>query len=167
MPAVPGGPVYEVPAWWWLPGWLKPKPAPAPVHPPLPVIPNPVPVPNDSISAEVVTALNVERSKNGLPPLKVDSSLTLTATYWAADMARLHQMFHGDFPARISTVHPGTAAGEVIAEDYPDVHSVVAGWMGSPEHKAIILGNYNMAGAGKCVSKDGHLYWCCDFDLFN
>lgn len=82
---------------------------------------------------------------------------------WAAFMAKNRTMTHGDFADRITHVYPNVSAGEDIAEGQPTVDSVVTAWMGSPPHRANILGDYNIIGTGFATSSDNQVYWCLDF----
>lgn len=139
----------------WLLDALAPqsRPTPAPAPPSSPTV------------AEVIDAINAERAKYGRSPLAHDPDLTRIAQAWATNMARVDQLTHGGFAARIATVHPRTAAGENIAEGYSTAAAVVAGWMNSPGHRANILGNFSHVGVGADVSKNWHTYWTADFCL--
>ena len=138
------------------------RPAPTPVPVPAPA-PTPAPVPTPD-STGVVAALNVERARYQLAPLREDARLTQTAEAWAGVMARRNVLDHGDFSGRIASVYPNTAAAENIAEGASTVSGVVTMWMTSPPHRANTLGPYTIAGSGRATAADGTVYWCVDFD---
>lgn len=158
---VPGGLVYLVPDWVrkiqeWLTGR---KPAPTPT-------PTPVPQPTHADAAAVVAALSGERAARGLSRLAYDEPTAGVAQYWSGWQALHRTMTHGpagSFATRIWSVRPGTRVGEIVAAGYQDVASVVDGWMNSPPHKAIILGDFAAAGAGIAYASDGTRYDTVDF----
>jgi uncharacterized protein YkwD len=100
---------------------------------------------SDITVAGLVTQTNQERTANNLLALHEDSRLDNAASMKAQDM------FTYDYWAHVSPsgVQPwywfGKAgyiyeyAGENLAKDFDTTSGVMAGWMGSPEHKANIL----------------------------
>ncbi|GMF39432.1 unnamed protein product [Phytophthora fragariaefolia] len=60
-------------------------------------------------------------------------------------------------------------AGENVAAGQVDVNSVMDAWMMSPEHRANILGDYNMLGASYAFNGRGAYkhYWTQDFGKSN
>ena len=120
----------------------------------------------------IVAAVNVARVQNGLAPLTLDPKLVEAATIHAHDMAALDIMAH-DLPGaalpgltdRLSYVgYNYRSAGENIAFNYPDVNSVMTGWMNSPEHRANILdASYTEIGVGIAYDASGRPYYCQDF----
>lgn len=164
--AVPGAEVYHLPPWFALflkglwPRPVVPVPSPVPVPVPTPA-PHVVPYP-----AAIVEALNGERGKHGLAALECDVPLCGVSHYWAGQQAEHGRMSHGpgtSFATRIWSVHPHTYVGECVAEGYPDVPAVVAGWMNSPPHREIVLGDFTACGAGVAYGRDGTAFWCADF----
>lgn len=139
-----------------------PAPKPHPVPAPVPMPPAPPPSPT---ADEVVAAINAERAKFGLGPLSIDPGLMRIAQEWSEQMAKADTLAHGNFAARITSVHPRVAAGEDVAEGYSDAASVVVGWMKSPPHRANILGRFSHIGVGVGTSRNRHIYWTCDFCL--
>lgn len=134
----------------------EPVPAPAPA-------PAPPPIPGPFRPLDLIAALNDERSKVGLGPLRLHPALTRAAQDWADEMARTGDMTHGNFSGRIQAILPFTTAGEDIAMGQRSVAEVMRSWMNSPPHRANILGPFNAAGVGHAVS-GGRTAWCVDFD---
>ncbi len=144
-----------------------PEPIPEPIlTPPLPTpIPTPFPPAEDPIRAAVLRLFNSERSKAGLPAVVMAPQLAAAAAAHAADMRARGVMSHtggdgSDPGTRIArTGYPARTWGEIIGQRYPTPAAMVAGWMNSPGHKAIILG----AQFSECgIAKDG-AYWCATF----
>jgi len=106
-------------------------------------------------AAEVISIMNTERGAK-LTRLRADPRLMSLAHDWAARMANTDTLAHGDLPPIVG--------GEVIAAGQGSSDAVVASWMGSPKHRAIILtAGYQFAGVGRAVSASGVPYWCADF----
>ncbi len=54
----------------------------------------------------------------------------------------------------------GNKWGENVAAGYSSANTVVAGWMGSPGHRANILNaNFTSIGVAYAQSSDGTMYW--------
>lgn len=131
--------------------WFRTKSAPKPG----PV--NPVP------ASAVIAALNTERARYDLEPLTESAVLDAAAHAWAQLIAGQGVLTHGDFEKRIADMVPGHAIAENIAEGQQTVAQVVAAWMGSPGHRANILGPYSQAGHGEAIDARGNRYWVVDF----
>lgn len=137
--------------------WLRPKP-------PTPPTPPPAPTPTDFL-AQMLAAHNAERNKRSLPLLILNTQLVLAAQKHASWMDSHNNLSHrgaggSQFDERLEAEgYRLRTGGENIAEGYPSVAAVMAGWMGSSGHKANILNsNYREVGFGK-----SGLYWCADF----
>lgn len=104
---------------------------------------------------QVVDLTNKERAKYGLPPLKVDPTLSKMARDKANDMAVNHYFSHtsptygSPFDMMKQYGIQFTAAGENIAEGQRTPEEVVNGWMNSEGHRANILNkDYTHIGVG-------------------
>ncbi|CQR46253.1 Cysteine-rich secretory protein family protein [Paraliobacillus sp. PM-2] len=114
-----------------------------------------------SYAREVVSYTNMEREKQGLSKLTIDSKLSEVAWYKSKDM-QVNNYFSHTSPTYGSPFDmmrefgvSYTAAGENIAMGYPDAKSVVNGWMNSEGHRKNILNeNYTHIGVG--FVKDGY-----------
>ena len=151
--------------------WFGRKPLPAPTPTPVPQpVPAPVPAPQPrppgsalQLSALLVNAINTERSRAGLSPMVDDIPLTSSASSWATSMAIAGRESHDNFLERVGSVYPDRPIGEIVAEGFPDIASVMAGWMSSPPHRGDILGDYDRAGGGMATNPSGTPYWCVQF----
>ncbi len=118
---------------------------------------------NDTASyeEEVLRLVNIERSKQGLAPLKTDAKLSEAAQVRATEIVTLFEHKRPDGTSPYTTLDgiSYAYAGENIASGYPTPAAVVEGWMNSPGHKANILNkNYTHLGTGS-VKDNGTMYW--------
>ena len=94
---------------------------------------------------EAFRLTNIERGKNGLPPLQWDEKLHQIARIKSADM-RVHNYFEHESPTlgtigqmMMSHGYYYKEVAENIAQGMSTPESVVSGWMGSPGHRANIM----------------------------
>jgi hypothetical protein len=135
------------------------------------------PVPTAPVSAlateqRIIALTNVERQNAGLAPLTVNAALMQAASIQSDNMARLDTMSH-DLPGTAQPTMTDRAAavgykyawlGENIAYGYADADAVVAGWMGSAEHRANILrANYTEIGVSVAYTAQGRPYYTQEF----
>jgi len=124
---------------------------------------------------EVVRLLNLNRTKKGLVPLRVDTRLMAIARARSKDMARKNYFSHVSpsgvdvFDMLNASTVKWYAAGEIIAwNSWPTLalSAQVAnyGWMNSTGHRNIILSSsYNYFGVGLAVAASGKKYWTAVF----
>ncbi len=161
----------------WNGGGTPNTPVPTPTGPTptstATTVPTVTPTPVSDWEARVVQLINSQRANNGLPPLRVDSRLVQAARRHSQDMADNNFFSHygsdGSSPFdRIRDAgYSFRTAGETIAGGYISPESAVDGWMNSPGHRAILLGNYDDIGVGyvyKANSTYRH-YWTADFAI--
>lgn len=110
----------------------------------------------------VVELTNIERANVGLPPLKLNTSLSLAARYHTADMFQDDYFQHATFDRndgilvqvcewheRVWAYVPdGGSIAENLAAGYLTPEEVVQAWMQSEGHRQNILGDYSELGAG-------------------
>lgn len=117
-------------------------------------------------ASEVIRLVNVERSKNGLAPLKANAELSKVATVKAQDMIDKNYFSHTsptygspfDMMKKFGINY--TAAGENIAYGQKTPAEVMNGWMNSSGHRANILNsNFIEIGVGVAKDKNGTPYW--------
>lgn len=115
---------------------------------------------------EVARLVNIERSKAGLSPLKLNWELSRVARVKSQDMSDKNYFSHNSptFGSTFSLIGKYgivySAAGENIAYGYSTPASVMSGWMNSPGHRANILGRqYNQIGVGMVKNSKGQIYW--------
>ena len=95
----------------------------------------------------IVEAMNRERAGYGLPPLRLNESLSLAAQDRITDMFDQRYFAHvapdGTQPFVWLARHGYSyrRAGENLAVGYGTAGRVVGGWMSSPGHRANILGS--------------------------
>ena len=129
---------------------------------------------NKAYEAQVAVQLNQQREANGLPDLLVSPLLTDSAEWKSLHMAAFQYLAHDDpappvaRPADQRIYDCGytwaTYFGEIIAGGFPSPSDVVAAWMGSPEHRANILGSpYTVMGVGAAEDASGVYWWTVDF----
>ena len=103
---------------------------------------------NEINVANVTALMNQYRAEAGLPPLRVDPSLTAAAEGRMRDMAEgewwAHQAPDGTPPfVHIPIDYDYAFAGENLAAGFETAGLLVSSWMESPGHRANILGaNY-------------------------
>lgn len=142
----------------------RPTPKPTPK-------PKPSPRPTGTAEQQVFQLVNQQRAAAGCGALRSDSRLVNAARGHSRDMA-VHDYFShtgldgSTFVDRIAAAgYPRTqAGGENIAAGYPTAAAVMAGWMGSPGHRANILNcGFKAIGVGLAHASDGTAYWTQDF----
>jgi uncharacterized YkwD family protein len=119
---------------------------------------------------QVVNLTNKERTKRGLSPLKIDTTLSKMARDKSADM-RDHNYFSHQSPTYGSPFDmmkkygiSYTTAGENIAAGQKSPEDVVNAWMNSEGHRANILNpNYTYIGVGYVKGGSYGSYWTQDF----
>lgn len=117
----------------------------------------------DEVRTHIVTSINANRARRGLPALTLDSHLTAVSQEWADYLAQNKILIHGDFAARIQAVYPATEAAENIAEGY-SANTLVTAWMCDKPHRDNILGPYTVIGIGVALSPAGDVFYVADFD---
>jgi len=121
-------------------------PVPPMDTPPTPPMP-PVPDPQREFELDVLRLINIERANAGLRPLIWDDSLADVARNHAIDMVTRGFFAHTcpdgrGSGYRIANGTRFTGGGENIARGFLTPESVVAGWMNSSGHRALILVNF-------------------------
>jgi uncharacterized protein YkwD len=104
---------------------------------------------------EVLDAVNRERSRHGLPPMVAHAALARAASAHSVDQARQGWLSHtgsdgSSVGQRLQREgYRWSSVGENVAGGQATAAEVVAAWMGSPGHRAIILtAGENHAGVG-------------------
>ncbi|MFL8799990.1 MULTISPECIES: CAP domain-containing protein [unclassified Clostridioides] len=115
---------------------------------------------------EVVDLVNIERSKAGLNPLTLDSSVSNVATKKSQDMIDNNYFSHNsptygspfDMLKKFGISYK--TAGENIAMGQKTPKEVVNAWMNSEGHRKNILNpNFSKIGVGVAQKSGGSLYW--------
>ncbi|MEV3970277.1 CAP domain-containing protein [Streptomyces sp. NPDC050698] len=157
-PPFPDPPTYEPPS--WTPPAPRPWNAPASPGYATPTA-DEVPPPRRPVR-EVIDEINRRRAAAGCVPVRPQAGLTRAAQRHSDDMARHAHLSHtgsdGSSPAgraRAAGYRPGHSA-EIIAAGPTSPSAVVAVWMNSGSHRAILLTcRYTRAGVGVSAGADG------------
>ncbi len=136
-----------------------------------------VAVQNASYEQQVFDQVNQQRALVGAAPLKRVTALDNAARYQSADLAQDNYFDHNSYDrvngnlvyvcawsTRVASFYP-SPGGENIAGGYGTPDAVMAGWMGSPGHKANILNTgYWEIGVGYYQGGGQYgVYWTQDF----
>lgn len=101
----------------------------------------------ESQRGQLAHSINLIRARQGLRPLKANSSLNVAAQEYACILAGIGQIAHigpdGSTPAdRVaSTTYRACLVAENLAMGQPDPRAAIVGWMSSDGHRANILLN--------------------------
>ena len=121
-----------------------------------------------AITNSIADLTNVERSRAGIAPLRVEGRLMKAAQMQAEQMASLGRMDHvlsdGPYPApkdRLAAAgYKWRAFAENIAYGQRGAEAVTESWMGSTGHRANMLnGSYTEIGTGYAVDGRGRTYF--------
>lgn len=123
----------------------------------------PVAAPDDA--TEVIRLTNDERAAAGLAPLTLDATMMQVARSHSLDQAAAGRMSHvgsdgSTIAARLTRA--GVAWGacaENVALGQSTAADVVGAWMGSPGHRANMLGRYGRIGVGVAEDGAGRRFW--------
>lgn len=136
----------------------------------VPIPPGPLPgPPTGDVVQQLVDLHNQYRAKNNLLPLAHNPKLQAAADKHSAYQAKVGRMAHvgigdGTPASRITAEgYQWTSLGENVAWNQANPTEVMASWIGSPGHRANILGNYREMGASVAKGADGSNYWTTDF----
>ena len=129
-------------------------------------------LPNEAVVVEqMLDAVNAERAKLRLPPVKLSRTLSDIADFYACRLIDGGFFDHVD-PYDGSTVGARAAdfayayekAGENLAHGHLSVEDAMAAWMASPVHREIILDPaYTEAGFSLRVGGEYSIYWVQEF----
>ena len=121
-----------------------------PVSCPQPIVRKPVEV---TPALRVVQMVNCERTKRGLPPLKVNPKLMVVSQDWSSTQASRHRMYHSR-----------NGYGENVAVGQRSPSEVQHAWMTSRGHRNNILNSrYTQIGVGLAYDRQGRPYWTQSF----
>ncbi len=127
----------------------------------------------DGSESDLIAQINAFRTEKGLPTLVVSDALTASAQWMANDMALESYFSHTSLDGRTPTRRMADAGypasqtwtGEDLAAGYTSAAAVLAGWIGSPEHYAVLVNPvYHAIGVGRGYSPTStyQWYWAAD-----
>lgn len=114
---------------------------------------------------ELVALVNADRVGRGLPAFSWHELLWAAANGHSKEMAANGVMRHqGDDGSnagdRITAAgFVWSAWGENLGAGYTDPGQLLTGWLNSPGHRTILLGNYRYVGIAVVMSSAGTPYW--------
>ncbi|MDE3194688.1 MAG: CAP domain-containing protein [Chloroflexota bacterium] len=128
----------------------------------------------DTFESDLVAQVNAFRAEKGLPTLVVSDTLTASAKWMAVDMATENYFSHTSLDGRTPTQRMADAGypasqtwtGEDLAAGYTTASAVLAGWINSPAHYAVLVNPvYRAIGVGRGYSATSQYqwYWAADF----
>ena len=128
----------------------------------------------DSTETELQRVVNEFRASKGLATLAVSDTLTFSAKWMAQDMAVYNYFSHTSLDGRTPTErmadagYPATTtwAGENLAAGQTTARDVLAGWINSPGHYAVLTNpHYRAIGLGRAYSAGStyKTYWAANF----
>ena len=153
----------------------------APTTTPPVTAPPSTPPPSNATAAAYLDAINAQRSGvhtcgsygtfGPAAPLRWDTRLAASAAAHSADQASHGVISHSgsdgsDMGVRIQRqgYYPFATWGENVAYWYPNLTSVMNGWMTSPGHcRNIMFGGFKDVGMAVAYSPSGVPYWTQDF----
>jgi uncharacterized protein YkwD len=148
------------------------QPPPAIARPtPKPVVARPAltrPVYSDGCYGDqVCNSINQLRAQHGVPPLRLDASLSRVAQQWAQQMARAGNIYHGNFGSRVGSVAGGSAT-ENVAVNGAGPSAVAMQWYHSQKgHRENMLRrDMRRIGVGQAsgfYNGRPNTFWCADF----
>lgn len=128
----------------------------------------------DTFEADLVAQVDQFRAAKGLPALAVSDTLTAAAKWMAVDMSVENYFSHYSLDGRSPTQRMADAGypayqtwtGEDLAAGYTSAAAVLAGWINSPAHYAVLTNPaYHAIGVGRAYSVGSayQWYWAADF----
>jgi uncharacterized protein YkwD len=112
----------------------------------------PAPARVDGADRAVMRAIDAARRAHGLRPLRTSTRMSVGAAAHSCAMARTGVLAHGAWVSRVRRYAHARTIGEVVGWlSRGGARAIVAMWMDSPTHRAVLLGRgYRRAGVGRC-----------------
>ena len=115
---------------------------------------------------EFLTAVNIQRAEQGLPPLGTAPALHADGQHWAQALAtdELDLVHRSPTDLVAAGVGDWSIVGENLARFAPssqataDLAGVMEAFMDSPSHRANVLGGYTGLDSAVAVAHDGTVY---------
>ena len=109
--------------------------------------------------------INQYRQFQGLPPLRLDSTISEEAKIHSQNMADSKVLSHSGFEGRVEAIAKTISyrsAAENVATNfgYDDPASqAVRGWIDSSGHHTNMVGDFDLTGVGVAVTSEGQYYF--------
>ncbi len=116
---------------------------------------------NTEFAFEVMNVVNEHRASLNLAPLEWHTDSEIFAVHHCIYMVERNEPSHDNFFERAEALRDMGASlvSENVAYGFRDARSVLEGWLGSPEHKEAIEGNYTHSGIGVILDKNDIPYY--------
>lgn len=99
----------------------------------------PVTTTSQHFASEIDRLIDVQRARYHLPAYGYSACAYKYANTWAAYLASTGTFYHRPDLSVILTGCNATRAGETLARGYNHASTLVAAWMASPGHRAVLL----------------------------
>ncbi|MFF1784986.1 CAP domain-containing protein [Kitasatospora sp. NPDC058243] len=121
----------------------------------------PGPGPGTSVEQRFLDRLNTVRAQNGKPAVRLNQTLSQAAKCNAdqMDQRRVSGHFCDSGSIARGLGYTGRGFGEIAFYGPTDIDAAVDGWIKSPGHLGIMLGDYNEVG----LARTGNASWNADF----
>ena len=129
----------------------------------------PTATPVADVEGRLHQLINDYRASQGLIVLQVDNRLIEASRIQSRDMATNSFCGHygsdgsNPFDRMRNAGYPLVIGGEIVACGYSDADDAFQGWLDSPGHHAIIVGNYEDFGCGYAEGGQYRTLYTCDF----
>lgn len=131
--------------------------------PTAPTTTTPKPTEADSYQGQLLTLVNVERTKAHLQPLALINCVDAYSDSWAATMARTGTLGNQNMTP-VAAACNAHGAGENVGQGPITAQAMMASWMNSAPHRANILNPvYSYVGVGAAKSSTGSWFAVQDF----
>lgn len=123
------------------------------------------PAPDQRAAEDLILIINIERGNRGQTFFLTDSRVAAAAAAHAADMAAMRSVQHqgsdgSDAGDRlIAEGFTWSRWAENLGGGFVDPQALFDAWMGSPSHRANLLGDFQYVGVGTATASDGTPYW--------
>ena len=112
------------------------------------------------LAGAVLAAMNADRGGG----LCWNSQLGGSAQAWAANLAASQSLYHSDIGSLLNWTSFSTVGENILAgPSGMSAGAMESAWMGSPSHRANILGGFSAAGVGIAQGGDGQVYVVVQF----
>ncbi len=119
-----------------------------------------------SHAARLLEAIDVERARVGLPPLRVATCVQRPAERWARRLAAGESLGHQSL-GPIARTCGARRTGEVVGSTARSPDSLVGAWLASRRHRRTLLApHFTHVGIGVEQSQSGRWFAVADFAAF-
>lgn len=108
-----------------------------------------------TLRTRLLLLINAARERSGVAPLRLAERLSDDAERHTRAMIRRDRLFHTEDLASVLRPYRWRVSGEVVGCALR-LHGLVRAWLGSPEHRSILLDpRFRRVGLGPVASREG------------